>query len=238
MFTAAVMQPYLFPYIGYYQMAALADQFVFLDDANFIVRGYINRNHMLLNGRAHRFTVPVSDASQNRAIRDHHYPDRGQELIRQLQSAYRAAPYLQSALPLIERVFEEGDGNVAVTNGLSVQRILEYVGLERRWLRSSDLLAQGQFKGSRWIIEICRKLNASRYLNLPGGRSLYEPAAFDKENIALQFVEPAFPPYDQRCPFVPGLSMVDMLMWCDTQAIRTMLQSGRAVSPSVENGHA
>lgn len=238
MTTIAAMQPYLFPYVGYYQMAALVEEFVFLDDANFIVRGFINRNHLLLNGRAHRFTVPVADASQNRSIKDHWYPDRGEQLLKLLRVAYRTAPHLRTALPLIESVFEEGGGNVALTNALSVQRVLEYAGLERRWLSSSNLLAQGQFKGRSWIIEICRRLQASRYLNLPGGRALYEPAVFDAEGIALQFVEPLFPAYDQACPFVQGLSMIDALMWCAPAAVRTMLEAGRAVSPPLESRHA
>lgn len=231
MTTVAVMQPYLFPYIGYYQMAAMVDQFVFLDDSNFIVRGFVNRNQILLNGATHRFTEPVSDASQNRAIKSHRYPDRGGALLRLLRNAYRSAPFLQPALQLVERVFDEGAGNVATTNASSIQRVLEYAGLERQWHRSSDLLAQGQFKGSRWIIEICRRLNASRYLNLPGGRSLYEPSTFEDMGIALQFIEPVFITYNQVTPFVRGLSMIDILMWCEPAEISAMLQAGRTTPP-------
>jgi hypothetical protein len=232
MTTVAVMQPYLFPYIGYYQMAAMADHFVFLDDANFIVRGFVNRNQMLMNGKAHRFTEPVTDASQNRAIKSHRYPDRGKTLLKLLKDAYRSAPRSQPALQLIEQVFEEGDGNVAATNASSIQRALEYAGLQRRWHRSSDILPQGQFKGSRWIIEICHRLNASRYLNLPGGRSLYESADFENAGIALQFVEPVFTTYHQISPFVRGLSMIDILMWCEPAELLAMLQAGRTTPPS------
>lgn len=231
MSTVAVMQPYLFPYIGYYQMATMAEQFVFLDDANFIVRGFVNRNQLLLDGRAHRFTVPVSDASQNRSIKDHRYADGGEKLIKLLEGAYRHAPHLRPALRLVRHVFEEGAGDVASTNALSVQRVLEYLGIERQWFFSSNLLPQGQFKGSRWIIEICRRLGASRYLNLPGGKALYEPAAFEDIGITLHFVEPVFTPYDQISPFVPGLSMIDALMWCEPGKLFAMLQAGRAALP-------
>ena len=64
----AIMQPYLFPYIGYWQLIYAVDEFVLLDDVNYIMRGYVNRNNILLNGKSHRFTVPIQKASQNKLI--------------------------------------------------------------------------------------------------------------------------------------------------------------------------
>lgn len=66
----AIMQPYLFPYIGYWQLISAVDKFVLLDDVNFIKRGYINRNSILINGKAHMFSIPIRKASQNRLIMD------------------------------------------------------------------------------------------------------------------------------------------------------------------------
>ena len=47
--TLAIMQPYIFPYIGYYQLAGAVDKFVFLDDVNYINKGWINRNNIIIN---------------------------------------------------------------------------------------------------------------------------------------------------------------------------------------------
>lgn len=231
MTTVAVMQPYLFPYVGYYQMASMVDDFVFLDDARFIVRGFVNRNSILRNEEVHRFTVPVRDASQNRAINDHEYLDRGASLLALLQGAYRNAPHLHAASALVEQIFNEGAGNVAATNALSIRRVLEYAGLDRRWHFSSEVLAHGQFKGVHWISEISRRLSATRYLNLPGGRSLYDPVAFEASGLTLEFVEPVFVPYPQdSSTFVPGLSILDALMWCEPTEIAAMLQAGRSTA--------
>ena len=65
-----VMQPYLFPYIGYWQLLYAVDKYVILDDVNYITRGYINRNNILINGQPNRFTIPISRPSQNRLILD------------------------------------------------------------------------------------------------------------------------------------------------------------------------
>ena len=62
----AIMQPYLFPYIGYYQLIKAVDSFVLLDDVNYIKKGWINRNRILLNGSPHLFTMPLEKASQNK----------------------------------------------------------------------------------------------------------------------------------------------------------------------------
>lgn len=224
MSAIAIMQPYLFPYLGYYQMAAQADQFVFLDDAAFIVRGFVNRNRILLNKNAYRFTVPVLDVSQNRAIKDHYYMEGGESLQKLLRLAYKSAPHLNTVLALVGGVFEKGKGNVAGTNALSIRIVLEYLGMEKQWFLSSELMPHGEFKGSRWLIEMCLKLSASRYLNLPGGKLLYDPSSFDSAGIILEFVEPQLSPYQQMCPFVPGLSVIDALMWCDPTELRALLQ--------------
>ena len=64
----AVMQPYLFPYLGYWQMITFVDKFVLFDDVNYIVRGWINRNNILMNGKSHLFTLPLNGASPNKLI--------------------------------------------------------------------------------------------------------------------------------------------------------------------------
>ena len=66
----AVMQPYLFPYLGYYQLVSAVDKFVYYDDVTFIKGGYINRNNILSNGKAQRFTIPVPGMSSNTLINE------------------------------------------------------------------------------------------------------------------------------------------------------------------------
>ncbi|WP_248638492.1 WbqC family protein, partial [Citrobacter koseri] len=58
-----IMQPYLFPYLGYFQLINAVDQFVIYDDVNYIRQGYINRNTILMGNSPQRFTVAVPGAS-------------------------------------------------------------------------------------------------------------------------------------------------------------------------------
>lgn len=66
----AIIQPYLFPYIGYFQLINAVDKFIMYDDVNYIQRGWINRNRILINGRAQFFTLPCSKSSQNKLINE------------------------------------------------------------------------------------------------------------------------------------------------------------------------
>ena len=66
----SVMQPYILPYLGYWQMITAVDKFVLFDDVNYIVRGWINRNNILMNGKAHLFTLPLNGASPNKLIKE------------------------------------------------------------------------------------------------------------------------------------------------------------------------
>src|SRR5690606_21145752 len=102
------MQPYLFPYLGYYQLVHAVDGFVFYDDVQFTKGGWINRNRILLEGRAHRFTVPCRRASHEDRIRDVVHLADGewtQGFLGLLRHAYFRAPQYEALLELVGEVF-------------------------------------------------------------------------------------------------------------------------------------
>jgi hypothetical protein len=221
----AVMQPYFFPYLGYYQLAAGVDRFIFLDDAAFIVRGFIHRNRLLLDGKVHRFTLPVADASQNRSIAEHVFADGFSHFLRQLRHGYGRAPYFAQVNALVEQVCHTGKGNVARVCAASIEAVFGYLGLPLSSATASTLAVPG--RGQQRILALCRHAGARAYHNLPGGRALYDAAAFDAAGIRLRFLSPSTPAYRQwrATAFVPGLSMIDVLMHTPPDAVRQMLGS-------------
>lgn len=209
----AVMQPYFFPYVGTYQLAQAVDEFVFFDDVNFIKKGYIHRNAVLLDGQAHPFTVPVQDASQNRPICDHHYTGDWQPFLNLLHRAYRRAPCFDAGYALVEAVAKHGDDNVARKNALSFVRVFEYLGLEKTWSVASAHALPTEIRGPRRILALCRALGATAYVNASGGRTLYEAGDFEREGVDLRFLASQTDAYPQLGhAFVPNLSMIDLLM--------------------------
>ena len=96
------MQPYFFPYIGYFQLIASVDLFIVYDNIKYTKKGWINRNRILLNGKAVPFSLPLKSASDSLDLRDRELAtdiDR-ERLVNQLYGAYRRAPR-NSVLPAL-----------------------------------------------------------------------------------------------------------------------------------------
>ncbi|PTN53684.1 WbqC family protein [Stenotrophomonas panacihumi] len=219
----AAMQPYFFPYLGYYQLAAGVDRFVFLDDAAFITRGFIHRNQLLLDGQPHRFTLPVARASQNRSIAEHAFAGNLTRFLEQLRHGYARAPYFEPVRQLVASAWAVGEGNVARVCAASINGVFAYLGLTLRSDAASTLGVPG--RGQARILALCHALDARSYHNPPGGRGLYSPEAFGQAGVGLYFLQPRLAPYHQggAGPFFPGLSMIDVLMHNPPAAVRDML---------------
>lgn len=226
MTSAAVMQPYLFPYLGYYQLANSVDEFVFFDDVNFIKRGFINRNSMLRQSEAMRFTLPVQKASQNRLIKDHYFTEDSSGVLSQLREAYAEAPQFSAVFPVVQSVLNDADRSVVNITTNSVESIFEYLGLSKRFSLSSGIAKSDTSRGQDKIIEICVAKDASVYVNAIGGKDLYDPEAFSSRGIELKFIRMLDKPYAQPVrPFVPNLSIIDALMNCTKAEVVELLRA-------------
>lgn len=223
---AAVMQPYLFPYIGYYQLVYSSDVFVFYDDVNYIKRGYINRNAILLNGSAHRFTIPVPGASQNVLINTLKFSEDVSKILLTIKQAYKNAEYYSEVMPLIEKVLTQEDREITSLCKASIEVVLDYLGVQKpKLLRSSDLEYDRNLSAAEKLIEISKINSCSDYVNSPGGRELYSKEYFQKMGLKLQFINPEVSEYSQGgAEFVPYLSMIDVLMNCSVSDVRGMLK--------------
>jgi hypothetical protein len=219
----AIMQPYLFPYLGYFQLVHAVDEFVIFDDVQYIKRGWVNRNRLLKDGAPFEFTVPVLGASQTRTFNDVAFGP-ADKLSRTIASLYGRAQCFSSAYPLIDAILRHRDRSVPRLIRHSLAELARYLGLPLRMSYSSDLQLSRALKGQERILRICQSKRATAYLNLPGGAGLYDPAAFGDANTGLQFIHPDPVAYQQfGDAFVPGLSMIDVLMFNAPAQIRELL---------------
>ena len=222
----ALMQPYFFPYIGYYQLAHSVDEFIFYDDAAYIKQGYINRNRILLNSEPHTFSLAIHNASSFRPINEHHYLNNFGKLKKQLHAAYSKAPFFQEAMNLVVQILDDEDTSVSLKNALTLTKVFDYLELERTFTFSSSIKIEKEIRGQDRVIEICKKKSSASYINSSGGKALYSTADFTANGIELRFIETGNIRYDQKKPdFAPNLSMIDVLMWCDKGSIIKHLQN-------------
>lgn len=219
-----IMQPYFMPYIGYFQLINSVDKFVILDDVNFIRRGWANRNCILSNGQKRRFTIPLIKQSQNKLFNEIYTNNEFHNFLEMIRHSYCKTPYYQEIVEIINNSIFSGQKlcDIAIA---SIREICDYLSVDTEILISSELDKDNSHKGEKRIIEICNHLNASRYINPIGGKGLYCRKSFAAENIELKFINPVFREYPQpnTKEFIPGLSIIDVMMNCDKDTIKKML---------------
>jgi hypothetical protein len=223
----AVMQPYFLPYIGYFQLLAAVDKFVVLDDVNYINRGWVNRNRLLLNGSAHTFTVPLRGASQNRLICDLELVSERSwraKLIRTIRLAYGQAMCYAQASALIEGIVNYPSVRLDEYLLNSIREIVRYLSLKVEIVSTSRVYKNEHLKGQERILDICRQERADVYINPIGGVSLYDRARFLVQGVQLYFLRSRPITYPQgKGEFVPWLSIMDVLMFNEPSAVGNLL---------------
>ncbi|MCI1188896.1 WbqC family protein [Hymenobacter sp. DH14] len=215
--TVAIMQPYLFPYIGYFQLLAAADCFVVYDDVQFIKGGWINRNRILINGKPFLFTVPLDSPSPNRNICDIDLGTNAlwrSKLLQTIAQGYRRAPHFEQVFALVERVLNNSNARtIADLIRVSLVEIVAYLGLNIEIIPTSTQYGNRHLRNQERVLDICRLEQATNYVNAQGGRVLYDKEIFAINNIELNFLVTTMRPYPQgKGEFVPGLSIIDVLM--------------------------
>ncbi len=212
----AIMQPYFLPYVGYFQLMAVTARFVVLDNVNFIKGGYIHRNRIWLGRHAGWLRLPVEHPSPNRRIDEHRLALSERErtrLLRRARQGYAAAPWRDEGMAILERSLPVGRPGLVETLVAGLSLCAAALGLRVNFGLASELAIDSSLRGQQRLLAICRHLRATSYVNLPGGRALYDAQAFDRQGCALGFLEPGLLPYAQgQREFVPNLSILDLIM--------------------------
>lgn len=223
----AIMQPYFLPYIGYFQLMAAVDKFVVFDDVNFINRGWINRNRLLLNGAPHTFTLPLRGASQNRLICEIELDDNQEwrkKLLRTIRLAYGKAPFYLQVSALLESVINYPSIRLDEFLLNSLREVVRYLSLEVEIVSTSRIYGNAHLKGQERILDICRQEQASVYINPIGGVDLYDRASFSERELSLNFLRSRPVRYSQgKGEHVEWLSVMDVLMFNEPTAVRLLL---------------
>jgi len=225
----AIMQPYLFPYIGYFQLIGAVDQFVIHDDVQWIKGGWINRNRILIAGEPHYITLPVQKASSSLNINDRELVTdverHKNKILRQVESAYRNAPHFDEVLSLVSRCFAPQERKLSIFVTDTLRGCCSYLGLGTHFILSSELDKNNELKGEQRVLNIVTAVGASHYFNPIGGTELYDRRHFSAKGVTLSFMKARPVPYRQlqARKFVPFLSIIDVMMFNSKQELAGLL---------------
>lgn len=214
--SIAIMQPYLFPYIGYLQLIQAVDQFTVYDNIQYTKKGWINRNRFLRNGEDVLFSVPLKKDSDLLDIKDREIAAdfKKDKLLNQIREAYRRAPYFEQAFTLIEEIVLAKETNLFSFIHNSIREICEYLAIDTEIVVSSHLQIDHSLRGKDKVVAICKHAGADVYINAIGGQELYSKEEFGAHGIDLKFLKTKPFEYKQfNNEFVPWLSIIDVMMF-------------------------
>jgi hypothetical protein len=188
----ACMQPYFLPYIGYWQLIHAVDKFVILDDVQFITRGWINRNKIIVHGKEQWLTIPLRNASRNNKINEIEICPKKQWLLkfnRTLDYAYQKAPFFELGKNLLDEILKIKDTNASIFLRKSIQILCNFLQIETEIEVASEKYPPQNLTGKDRIINICRTCKTETYVNAKGGKEIYSRSDFLTNSIDLRFIE-------------------------------------------------
>ncbi|MGV4152409.1 WbqC family protein [Citrobacter freundii] len=211
-----IMQPYFFPYIGYFQLANAVDKFVIYDDIQFSKKGWIQRNRLLMNNQPTTFSIALKKDSDYLDIIQRELSDNFDrlKLCRQIQGSYRKAPYYDEIYKLVEDIILCEDNNLFQYIENSITKLFSILDIDVELVTSSTLALSRELKSQERVIHTCVALGADEYINPPGGVELYTESEFIKKGLKLKFLDPVIESYSQsNDSFISHLSIIDVMMW-------------------------
>lgn len=223
-----IMQPYFLPYIGYFQLIAAVDKFIVYDNIKYTKKGWINRNRFLQNGSAATFSLSLKKDSDSLNICERELaPDFDRNrLLNQLRAAYRRAPHFEQTFPLIEQVVNYPASNLFLFLHNSIFQVCAHLGITTEIIVSSEVAIDHLLQGQDKVLALCEALGSTNYVNAIGGLELYSKKAFQDKGIDLHFIKSLPIEYAQyRIPFVPWLSIIDLLMFNPLPIVKQQIKS-------------
>ena len=235
----AIMQPYLFPYLGYFQLIAAVDEFWLLDDVQFIQRGWMHRNRLLVGGQEWLFTIPINKHPRMDLICNQTFGQAAafalDKLTKTMINSYARAPYISSATYLVSATAEriantEGPADFTKTTRFGLEQTCAALGIDTVIRCTSSLSLDPELTSQARIIAACHAIGAESYVNMIGGKALYDAENFAGADLSLWFLNPVLTAYHQgEGTFVPGLSILDLMAWLPANEISPMLKAAELI---------
>lgn len=229
-----VMQSYFFPYVGYYSLIEYVDRFVFFDTSQYIRHGWVNRNRILnQEGEPTYIIVPVKKGHRstpiNRTLIDNE--KKWTERIYGQLSVYKKAPHYVDTLNFLHEIFDNHEFEfISGLNIYCIKQVCQKIGIKAEFAIYSETDNPNYEieAADEWALYITKTMGGDSYVNPPGGRSFFDRNKYEREKIALLFLESNLKPYVQRINrWIPSLSIIDVMMFCDEREIKDIIHDYR-----------
>ncbi|HDK7174834.1 TPA: WbqC family protein [Clostridium botulinum] len=225
------MQPYFFPYLGYFSLIKNTDKFILFDTVQFIKHGWIERNRILKPNSGWQYiSVPLAKHSRETKIKDiiiNNDFDWRDKILRQLEHYKKRSPFYQNTIDILKDALDIDTNSIVKLNEHILKVICTYIGIEfnAKIFSKMNLRINQVNEPDEWALNICKALgNIEEYWNPEGGLEFFDSKKYEKVNIKINFLKMNFQRYSQRRPeFNEGLSIIDVMMFNEPSKINNML---------------
>ena len=225
----AIMQPYFFPYLGYFQLIHSCDSFIFYDDVQYIKGGWVNRNRIQYRGEVRYINAMIEGASANKRINELQVVENirwKDKLLKNIESCYYRAPQFDQVFPLISEIVNTPFRSLSEFNINGLKKLCKHLSIDKEFIVSSAAWDNDHLKGLDRVLDICKRLNCDFYINASNGRILYKKEDFEREHIRLAFIKMKDLTYNQsNTQFSDNLSILDAMMYNDVTSMGHLLRS-------------
>lgn len=237
----AIMQPYTFPYLGYFQLIKYVDKWVIFDDTQYISKGWVNRNRILhpdVKKEWQYFTVPVKKHSRESRIKNveiNNGLDWRNEFLGKLTSYKKKAPFYAETVEFIEDCISFKCSSLSEWVVYTLKSTCNYleVPFDYSIFSQMEIRTDNVEHAGQWALNIADAMDADEYVNPPGSYGIFNESEFRERSIELRFLKSNLSPYVQRRGhFISGLSIVDVMMWNDKAEITELLRDYEIVTHS------
>ncbi|MCU7995611.1 WbqC family protein [Shewanella glacialipiscicola] len=232
----AIMQPYFFPYLGYFSLINQSDEIVLFDTPQFMRKGWIERNRIgKLTGGSVYIKVPLVKSDLNTSIKDMKIDNRTDwrnKILSQLDIYRKKAPYYKKVKSLVEAAIEQEFDSIVKLNEQALKLVCEYLNIDTKISVFSELnlTIDTPKAADEWALNICQAMGVKHYVNAPGGQSFFDTKKYSDKDVSLHFVEQPLDIYEQlSSEFEPGLSIIDVMMFNSPDDINRMLSKGSLI---------
>lgn len=187
----SIMQPYFFPYAGYYRLFTAVDMFVVLDCVQFPRRGWVHRNKLKnSNGELQWLTLPLIKSNRDTTrICDLRFQEDAFNLFEDQRRKFPFLNDIENSGSELSEILMDFDVSPVQYLVRSLKWVTEKLNISKPIMLSSTLNIPEHFKAQDRILEIAKRVEATEYVNAPGGRELYDLESFRSSGLNLEFLQ-------------------------------------------------
>lgn len=226
-----IMQPYFFPYLGYFDLINCTDRWIIFDIVQYIRHGWMNRNRIHHPNRKDDLyiVVPLKKCPRETLIKDIVISDNQKwkrKILGQIDHYKKRAPYFQETREFVETCIETEEKSLCRMNVKILEKACARLRVDFQYEYFSEMdLELGEVDGpGDWALRLSEALGARKYINPPGGEAIFDPEKFNAAGVKLTLRD--IPPFEYSCKgydYIPNLSVIDAMMFNSTEEIKAYL---------------